>query len=213
MTTERDLLAADIEAQAKIRVVSPGYARLVRVTRYVLALTLFAVIAAVLLWPELERTAPVKEDANLPKVASNELIKPKFESVDGDAQPFILSAERAVQHQDNPDLVDLEKPVGDITLKDGTMLQLKAQSGLYRQDAQMMDLKGDVELHQGNDYTMRGTAVRINMKNQDVLSTAPVAGTGPFGSIAAAGLSGSGETGIMIFHGPATLILNEGVQP
>lgn len=208
----RDLLTAEAQADLKAAHGS-GYAATVRILRFVLAFLVFAVVAAILLWPELERTAPQKIESTDQKVASNELVKPKFESVDGDAQPFSLQADRAVQDTNNPDLIDLEKPVGDITLKDGSVLKLAAEKGLYHQNGQVMDLSGDVRLNQNEGYEMRGERVTIDMKTQDVRSDVPVSGSGPFGSIVATGLTGNGQKGVMIFHGPATLILNEGIEP
>lgn len=213
MQTERDLLTASELPGLKLAAGSTGYARIVRALRYVLAAVVLAVVTTVLLWPELERTAPPKLEQDAQKIASNELVNPKFESVDADGQPFVLSATRAVQDQSNPDRVNLEKPDGALTLKDGAVLKLAAKTGLYQQESQIMDLAGDVRLIQDQGYEMTGSVLTINLKTREVNSTAPVAGSGPLGSITAMALDSADAGKTLIFHGPATLILNEGITP
>lgn len=205
-------LLADIPVRNKpIDGSGQTYARFVKVFRYVLGLAVLTIISAVLLWPEFERTAPIRIENPDQMVSKNELIKPKFESIDQSSQPFSLTADRAVQNHDDPDRVDLENPIGDITLRDGSILKLSAKSGFYRQEAQIMYLTGDVQMQQDNIYFLEGQTATINMKTQIVFSESPVKGAGPFGSIVAEGLSGNGESGILVFKGPAVLILKEGL--
>ncbi len=186
-----------------------AYAPVAKVLRYVLILLLFAVVAAILIWPELQKTAPTPQKMDPAQIASNELVKPTFQSIDAHGSPFTLSATRAVQQAQNPQLIDLEHPTGEMTTTEGQSLHLQAKTGLYRQNDGIMDLSGNVTLEDKTGYTFRGTTLRINMKEKTILTTAPVMGQGPLGSISAQGLSADAATDTIIFHGPARLILKD----
>lgn len=186
------------------------YAGIVRFARYALAIGILGIVVTIFIWPEIDNTAPREIPKDSPEVASNELVKPRFEAIDKSQQPYTITADRAVQDSKNADLIDMTKPVADMTLHDGSWMALEGDRGLYKQEAQTIDLTGHVRLYQDKGYELRGEHVIINMKTQNVVSTDPVEGQGPMGTLSAQGLSGTGEQGVMVFHGPATLILNQG---
>lgn len=200
-----------IPARARPRHLGVGYARLVRVLRFGLVLMMLGVVAVIFLWPELQRTArPAPAPAN-PEVARNVLLKPRFEAVDTDTQPYTITADEARQDAKDPDLINLTKPIADITLKDGSWLALEANTGLFRQNAQQIELTGDVRLFQDQGYEMRTDHAKIDLKTQQVEVKQDVAGQGPLGQLSAARMHGDGRAGVLVFYGPATLVLHEQV--
>lgn len=204
---ERDLLVSKRRVRRSFAATGV-YRRLVRYIRLILIVGVAAILATIFLWPELERTAP-RPKTDAPPVASNELVKPRFESIDRERQPYTVTADRAVQNTNDPDLIELDKPVADMTMKDGTWLALEADRGLYLQDAQKIDLSGHVRVFQDDGYELKGSRMLIDVKAQTVASPEPVTGHGPVGQITAARMDGNGATGVLVFHGPATLTLNQ----
>jgi lipopolysaccharide export system protein LptC len=187
------------------------YGRVARGLRVVLAFGILATIVIIFLWPELDSSAPSVAKQAPPDIASNELVKPRFEAIDPDQQPYTITADRAIQNTQDSDLIDMIKPVADITLKDGTWLSLEADRGAYRQAAGTMNLTGHVRLFQDEGYELRGTKVAIDMKAGRVISDEAVEGQGPAGTLVATGMDASQNTGILIFNGPAVLTLNQSV--
>lgn len=205
---ERDLLVSKRRVRRSF-IATGFYARIVRYLRLVLIIGIAAIVATIFLWPELERTAPKPLDKGASPIASNELVQPKFESIDRDRQPYTITADRAIQDAKDPDLIKLYKPLADMTMKDGTWIALEADEGLYMQEAQKIDLTGHVRVFQDDGYEMKGSHMLIDVKVQRVTSPEPVSGHGPIGELQAIRMAGNGETGVLVFYGPATLTLNQ----
>jgi lipopolysaccharide export system protein LptC len=204
---ERDLLVSKRRVRRSFAATGV-YRRMVRYIRVVLIVGVAAIVATIFLWPEIERTAPRPKNG-VPPVASNELVKPRFESIDHERQPYTVTADRAVQNANDPDLIELDQPIADMTMKDGTWVALEADRGLYMQEAQKIDLSGHVRVFQDDGYELKGNRLLIDVKAQTVTSPEPVTGHGPVGKLTAARMNGNGANGVLVFHGPATLTLNQ----
>jgi lipopolysaccharide export system protein LptC len=152
----------------------------------------------------LKKTEVVDTAANI----QNELIKPVYNSVDDKNQPFTVTADKATQGRDNPDIVELEKPVAALTQADGSKIEGNAAIGLYEQKSQKLNLSGDVHLKHSDGFTLSTEELRVDLATQKAYSGRDVRVEGPDGTIDATGLEGDTETGTLIFTGPAKVILN-----
>lgn len=190
------------------------YSAFVKSLRYILPLLALVMTAIVLTWNEAgQRNAPLKKEDLLPQSANiqNELLKPVFNSVDKNNQPFTVTADRAVQNRENPDLIELTKPVAALAQNDGSKINGDALSGLYAQKEQKLNLEGTVRLAHSNGYTLTTEEMRIDLVTQKAYSGRDVHIEGPAGTLDATGLEGDGITGDLIFTGPAKIILyNDG---
>src|SRR5688500_18169303 len=117
------------DQEAVIRPV-PGktYSLVVRWMRLVLPLIALCVIGVLIAWPRMEEAMmPVARQASsMPAPAKNEVLNPRFESLDNSNQPFVVTAARALQDLKDPDLVLLQKPAAEITLTSGRKLAGRA---------------------------------------------------------------------------------------
>ena len=75
-----------------------------------------------------------------PRPASNRLDHGQFEMVHGrylghdkENRPFSVTAETATHSSDNKDLIDMTKPVAEITQADGTWITMSGDQGRYHQ--------------------------------------------------------------------------------
>ncbi len=187
-----------------------GYTVFVKSMRVVLPLAAVGLLAVVITWPDMEkRVEPIRKEELLPNTANmqNELLQPKFESVDEKGQPYSVTAALATQSRDNPDIVNLDKPVGNMTLKDGGWVAIESQTGIYEQRNEKLFLKGAVKLTNDGGYTLSSDEMRVNLKTSEAFSDQDVDVRGPDGTIDATGMEAFSDQGLLIFKGPAKLVL------
>lgn len=193
-----------------------GYSRFVRMMRLAFPLAAVVVIAIVFLRTgQKDAIVPVRVDENdlaSRQITRNELLNPKFESMDNKGQPYKITASRAVQGEVNKDLVMLESPVGVLTMNDGIKVNVRSATGAYRQDTERFFLEGDVFLEHDRGYTLHSAEAHIDLKNNFAWSEKPVKGTGPDLKIDATSMRANGKTGEIVFLGPAKLTLESGFE-
>jgi len=144
--------------------------------------------------------------ANAGSTPASRLLGAKYHGTDQNGQPFTVTADSAVE-QDGNNLA-LINPAGDITLKSGSWLMLKSDTGLYRQKADMLALSGNVALYRNDGTTMTVPTANIDLRAGSASSSDPVQVQGPFGTLTAAnGFSLTGNGAQITFIGPATLTL------
>jgi len=196
-----------------------NYSSFVKFMRLVLPLAALAVLAVLFVGTGSEENIVVSKEELIktPKISKqeisqNELINPRFESTDKKDQPYQIVAERAVQSEDNKDLIMLENPVGVMKMKDGVEVRVTSKEGSYQQDIERFFLEGDVSFEHGEGYILQSQEAHIDLQKNYAWSKKPVRGIGPDISIAASGMQANGETGEVIFTGPAKLVLSKGFE-
>lgn len=145
------------------------------------------------------------------------VVNGRFIGTDDNGEPFQVTAQSA-HERPQPDengvkLFDLNTLRADIDTTDGKHITLTATAGVYDRKNEVLDLSGQVDLIQGTDYEMHTTAARIRLKERIVTSDAPVSAKGPFGEITRAnGFIARQNDHVLIFKGPATLVLEKNKQ-
>lgn len=199
-----------IRERDTIRSHNPKWSRFVRRMRLILPVIALALFAVIFVWGDIQNNniIPTQEAAKLaPTIGKNELVNPRFESIDKDNQPFTFTAERAVQDSTDENLVMLEKPTGDMKLNSGDTIGINAQRGSFRQNNKILLLRGDVKLTHDKGYELTTQELDFDLMKNTALSQVDVIAKGPEGTITAKGLQGESDTGHLIFNGPAKLIL------
>lgn len=197
--------------QGRSTKVNRGYTRFIRSMRIILPLIAVGLTVVILTWEDAgRRVEPVKKEELVPQSANiqNELLKPVYNSVDSNNQPFTVTADLATQDRSNPDLVNLDKPNAELSQSDGGKISADAVTGLYEQKTQKLNLEGDVHLMHSNGYTLYTEELRVDIPTQKTFSGRDVRVEGPAGSIDAKGLEGDGIAGVLVFTGPAKVVLN-----
>lgn len=191
------------------------HSRFIRRLRLILPVIAVMMIVAVFSWNMLsdDDVAMVREAAQMPRqTAANELLNPRFESTDSKNQPFTIIAKRAVQDAADHDLLQLESPTGDVMLNNGHWLAVRSRTGAYGQAAGTLRLSGDVELFHDLGYQFSLQQIDMDLKAQTAMADTAVEGFGVDLKLNAAGLTADMQTGHLIFHGPATLVLKRGMK-
>ncbi len=204
-----------LSRRAAVQDVGYGYSNFVRIMRFALPMAAVAMVVVVFMGSGIEEpvVSPIErtiKDAVEPVIAKNELLNPKFESADKKKQPYKITADRALQGETNKDLIMLDKPVGLITMEDGIKVTMRSETGAYRQDTERFFLQGDVHLQHEQGYELKSEEAHVDLQKNYAWSEKDVRGEGPDLSIDAKGVRADGETGEIIFTGPATLVLDNG---
>jgi len=208
MTEDR---LSQIDFNAPKAPINQGYSKFVKAMRFMLPLSALILTVIVITWPENDnKIMTIEEQALLPDtdLAKNELLNPRFESVDKDLNPYTVTATRALQNQENAGFLRLENPNGHMVLKDGQTLKVDALNGTYEQEEEKLFLQDSVKLEHQSGYILTTEELRVDLKKGQAFSDKDVKITGTDGTITATGLDGDTNTEILIFKGPATLTLN-----
>ena len=160
--------------------------QLVKRLRYLLPA--FAVILMIVLFVNTRNQpdAPVFLEEFEDIAAATEELKmanPRFTGVDDDGQPFEITAEYAIQKPNEQEVVTLEKPKAVQGNREEANT-VTASKGVYRSEANILDLSEDVELEHeiGNEiYVLRSPKAQVLIADEVVTSEAGVSGKGPAG--------------------------------
>lgn len=172
--------------------------------RYVKAIfLLLAVVLAVLTftWDHFARDDIVQSmDASaVDSVMKNELVAPRYDSVDAQGQAYTVTAKRAVRGDD--EAVTLDQPTGDIHLDTGRLLSARAAEGVYDQGSKTLILKDGVELYDSGGYRLLTEGVTIDLGHNIARTDQPVRGQGPAGEIEADGVTFDLDGAVLNFSG------------
>lgn len=185
------------------------YSQIVRSMRLGLPIVIFAIVVVLVIWTRddaaIDTTTLTQSEAK--NLTRNELVKPKFQALDDQNQPYSITADQAMQNQEDASKIMLTAPRAHITLNSGRAVNLTAQAGEYDQGSGQLRLNGAVKLTQDQGYELETPHADIDMARKTVVSHEMVTGSGPKGDISAHGLEANSTHGQIIFKGPAKLIL------
>jgi lipopolysaccharide export system protein LptC len=188
-----------------------NYSRFVTLMKMVLPVVALALVALVLVWPQLQsREGGFKLDFAQMKIGDAErlsMVNPRYTGLDENNLPYEVTALSANQDSPKADDIGLDSPKADMTLSDGTWIAIEAPEGNYGQKSQMLDLTGGVNLFHDSGYEFNSPTARIDLAKGNAEGHDPITGHGPFGEVEGEGfrLLDKGKT--IIFTGKARLVL------
>lgn len=99
--------------------------------------------------------------------------RPKLAGFRGDGQPYLLTAERALQDIKQPTVAQLEKVSGEIGAAGGEATHLSADAGVYDSVGERMELSKHVRIENGR-FTVLLRSARFDFKSGVYGSDEPV---------------------------------------
>lgn len=199
----------------------PAYTLLVRAGRF--ALPAAALVLAGLVIAQLTKSPLQDQLSQLPAEektlpGQSALEGARYEGVDTQGRPFVLTAEKAVRVLPagasatdlNPatgETVDLVRPTAQLEMSGGKEMALRANGGRFTQDSSTLDLTGGVTLSDQAGNELWVDNVNVDLDANALTSTTPVKGRGPDGTIDAEGLRLENGGEKVIFEGRTTLTL------
>ena len=192
------------------RHVSANYSRFVSLMKLLLPVTALALAAVMVAWPQLKSRDGGFHLGFLsinPYDAENlRMDNARFTGLDKKALPYTLTADVAIQDGPGADIIRLQRPKADITLKDGTWLALTADKGIHRQKKQTLELTGVVNLFHDSGHSFTTTHAEIDLVRGTAEGTQPVTGQGPSGVLTSQGFQFLSKGNIIKFTGKAKLV-------
>ncbi len=195
------------------RVYRPARVRAIRVIKVSLTLLAVALIALLVLWPQL----PIGTDrlrigfADL-EVTGDDLsmINARYVGTDQNNRPFSITAEAARHPMPGHGVLNLESPQADIALQDGSWIIVTADEGVYDVDERFLDVSGSVRLFHDSGYEFLSTKVNIDLERNVVSSREPITGQGPFGELEGEGFQFSKDGKTLVLTGRSRLKIYPG---
>jgi lipopolysaccharide export system protein LptC len=120
-------------------------------------------------------------------IVNNDLamMKPRLTGIDEEGDPYIVTAEVAVQDRLDEKKASLKNVQGDVTTKDSTWISGTAPSGTLDASRKLLTLWGGVSVFSDSGYEAHTTTADINMKTGMITGKHPVTGQGPLGTFRA----------------------------
>ncbi len=162
-----------------------SYSRFVHVSKFTLSLMIIVILVFMVAVPLLNRQdngirvafATIEEKEDAPPV----MVNPKFQGVDSQNRPYLVTANRAVQSGEH--VIVLENVAADLTTESGAWLALIARQGTLDMEEESLLLQGNVQLYHDAGHEMQTEQVRVDLGNLNAFGESPVQIQGEFGHI------------------------------
>ncbi|MBI1776074.1 MAG: LPS export ABC transporter periplasmic protein LptC [Proteobacteria bacterium] len=197
---------------------SPHSSRLVALLKLVLPVVALTLLGLIVLWPQL-RDDPRQFRLGTARIDPGEaevlrMVNPRYVGLDGENQPFALTADSATQVAGNVDVMQLVQPKADLTMRDGSWVALSAPAGTYDRVRQSLHLSGGVSVFQDAGYAFFSPTADIDLIIGAASGDDPVQGQGPFGDLTASGFRILDKGRRVLLTGKSHLVLKgEGSVP
>ena len=163
------------------------YSQFVSLMKRALPIGAAAVLAAVLVYSFLPRPSDKITLTAQKMDIENDLtmVKPKLTGSDNDGNPFVITAEKAMQDPKNLHRAQLIKIEADMTMQDGRWLNANASMGFFDMDSGALRLNGGISMYSDSGYELHTERLDGDMKQGLFHGPGLVTGHGPFGSLRA----------------------------
>ena len=163
------------------------YTRFVGIMKRALPMATAALLVAVLAYSLQPRMQDSKKMTLIFKqlnLSGNDLMmtSPRLTGIDGNGNPYVVTAEEAIQDAHNSKRAQLRKVEADLTTKAGTWVNLTATHGLLDQGKQKLWLSGIIDVFSDDGYEAHSTMANVDMNTGSVFGNRYVWGQGPFGT-------------------------------
>jgi lipopolysaccharide export system protein LptC len=163
------------------------YSHFVALMKRALPIAAAAILAAVLVYAFLPRPSDKITLTAQKMDIENDLtmVKPKLTGADNDGNPFVITAEKAMQDPKHLHQAQLIKIEADMTMKDGRWLNATATVGFFDMDSGALRLNGGISMYSDSGYELHTERLDGDMKQGLFHGPGAVTGHGPFGSMRA----------------------------
>jgi len=182
---------------------------LINGSKFLLPAAALLLLSSIALWPEFHN---VNDKARLSfssiraSVDGARVTNAHYNGVDERGRPYTVTAGTATQR--DAERVDLTVPNADMTLENGSWINVKSKQGVYMRKAEQLDLSEDVVLYRDDGTTMTTASATVEMKAGAASGSEPTHLEGPFGKIDASGFTTIDKGAAIQFWGPVHVELN-----
>ena len=180
------------------------YSKFVTLMKRVLSLGAFLIIAAVLAFFFVQRQ-PRQLSMSYEKLGRIEndlaMVKPKLTGTDAKGNPFVITADMAVQDSKNAKKASLQNLEADLVAQKNGWINARAKAGVVDMAAGHLELSGGIDVFTDTGYELHSSSASMNLKQSEVHGHEPVTGRGPEGTFRADRFHADRNTNLLTLTG------------
>ncbi len=186
------------------------YSRFVFLMKRVLALGAFLIIAAVLAFFFFQRM-PRQFQMSYERLGrvDNDLamMKPRLTGSDSKGNPYVITADMAVQDASDPKKANLRNMEADLALDRDNWLNARARAGTVNMNTGQLELTGGIDVFTATGYELHSQSASANIKQSVIHGHETVTGHGPDGTLRADRFHADRATNILTLTGHVQMTL------
>jgi lipopolysaccharide export system protein LptC len=213
MSMAADPHTSGFDWSARVRTTSVEalrYSRYVVLMKRLLSLGAFLIIAAVLAFFFVQRM-PRQLQMSYEKLGRIEndltMVKPRLAGADARGNPFVITADFAVQDAHNPKKADLKNLEADLTLDKQNWINARAKSGMVDMNTGQLELRDGIDVFTATGYELHSNSASANLKQNMIHGHEPVTGQGPEGRLRADEFHADRTTNVLTLSGHVHMTL------
>jgi lipopolysaccharide export system protein LptC len=186
------------------------YSRFVTRMKRILSLGAFLIIAAVLAFFFVQRM-PRQLQMSFERLGHIEndltMVKPRLAGVDAKGNPFVITADTAVQDAHNVKRASLKNLEADLSLDRQNWLNARARNGMVDLGTGELELRGGIDIFTATGYELHTNSASANLKQSIIHGHETVTGQGPQGTLRADEFQADRATNILTLSGHVQMTL------
>ena len=164
------------------------YSRFVSVMKRTLPIAAGAIIAIVLIFALLPRQSDKVSLAyeSMGRIENDlAMLKPRLTGSDQSGNPFVITADAAIQQGANTRKVLLKKVEADVTLDKNRWMNAEATQGYVDMEKSALTLTGGISIYSDDGYELHTAHANVDLKKGIFKGPNEVTGQGPMGTLRA----------------------------
>jgi lipopolysaccharide export system protein LptC len=213
MAAEQDPRTPGYDWSARVRTTTMEalrYSRFVTLMKRILSLGAFLIIAAVLAFFFVQRM-PRQLQMSYERLGRIEndltMVKPRLAGADANGNPFVITADSAVQDAHDAKKANLKNLEADLTLDKQNWVNARARRGWVDMGSGELELNGGIDVFTATGYELHSNSASANLKQSVIHGHETVTGQGPQGTLRADTFHADRATNILTLSGHVHMTL------
>jgi len=191
--------------------------KVVRIAKIAVPAATGLVVVLAAFWPQLvgrdrRIDIAVPSPARAPDGQQETIVNATYSGIDRDGRPFAIRAKSVRNPAEDTAALQLIEPDARLELKDGGVLTIVADQGLYRRDRGSLELEGTVTLRRDDDLTVVTDRADIDLRASSASGDRPVDATSPQGTLSGSGFRVAPGGDTVFVTGPAQMEIVPGAK-
>jgi lipopolysaccharide export system protein LptC len=186
------------------------YSRFVALMKRLLSLGAFLTIAAVLAFFFVQRM-PRQLQMSYERLGRIEndltMVKPRLAGADAKGNPFVITADSAVQDAHNPKKASLKNLEADLAADRQNWINARARTGMVDMNSGALELRGGIDVFTATGYELHTASASANLKQSVIHGHEAVTGQGPQGNFRADEFHADRATNLLTLSGHVQMTL------
>jgi lipopolysaccharide export system protein LptC len=135
----------------------------------------------------------------------------RYQGVTSSGQPFLITADQASEANNGSGHIDMQQPRATITMKNGQIIKLQSNYGVFDQPDNIVDMAGNVVVVQpARNLTLMSDSLFADLKLGEMRSLVPVTVTDDARRIDAETMTVFDNGDRILFGGAARMVMQPG---